>query len=197
MVGDAEVPDAAAAHEVGHGVNDLLQRRRMVFLVQIKDVDGLDAEPAEAGLHRDEGVAARQPSGVRPVAGGVGELGRQHPPIALRLDRAPGDALALAAGVDVGGVDEVDAALSRAVDDARGVGLGGGAAEHHGAEAKRRYPQPRAAERAVVDRPGHGVLRDGSGSWRAGPVADREGGPYSAAPGRLQCPARCRTPHWE
>ena len=57
--------------------------------------------------------------------------------VAAALESFADDLLGLALGVDVGGVDEVDAGVERAVDDADGlvvVGVAPGA-EHHRAEA--------------------------------------------------------------
>jgi hypothetical protein len=74
-------------------------------------------------------------------------------------NRLADDLLGLAGGVDVGAVDEVDAGLESAVDDADRVVVVGVApsAEHHRAEAELRDLDAGASERAVVHRSG---LRD-------------------------------------
>ena len=66
------------------------------------------------------------------------ELGGQHDVVAAALERLADDLLRLAGRVDVGGVDEVDAGVQRAVDDADRVVVVGVApgAEHHRAEAE-------------------------------------------------------------
>ena len=138
VVGDAEMADLALPHEVGHGMDDLAQRRAVILLVEVQNVDGVHPEALEAGLDGGEGVAAGQTKSVGAGAGGIGELGGQDPPVAVGGDGAANDFLRRALVIDVRRVDEVDALVSRAVDDEprrRFVGL---LAEHHGAQAERR-----------------------------------------------------------
>ena len=148
-VGDAEMADLAGPHEVRHGAHRLLQRRRVVLLVQIEDVDRLHAQAAQAGLGGQDAVAARQAAVVGALPRRIGELGGQHPPLALAADQAAGDLLGTAVIVDIRRVDEVDPGLPRTGCDAPGDVLLGGAAEHHGAEAERRHLQAAAAEPAI------------------------------------------------
>jgi hypothetical protein len=80
------------------------------------------------------------------------ELGGEHDPVAAALERLADDLLRLAAGVDVGGVDDVDARVERAVDDPDRllvVGVAPGA-EHHGAEGEGADLDAGAAEGAVA-----------------------------------------------
>src|SRR3954452_21249929 len=65
---------------------------------------------------------------------------------------SPPDLLGHAAGVDVGGVDEVDPGVQRTVDDADGVGavVVAPGAEHHRTEAHRADLDAGAAERSVL-----------------------------------------------
>ena len=93
---------------------------------------------------------------VRVVVHRHGHLRRQHDVVAAALERLADDLLGLAGGVDVGGVDEVDPGVQRAVDDADRVVVVGVApgAEHHRAEAELRDLDAGASERAVV----HGVV---------------------------------------
>ena len=67
-------------------------------------------------------------------------LGRQDDLVtpAVLLERLADDALALARVLHVGGVDEVDAAVDRGVDDADRILFGCRAAEIHGSETNRR-----------------------------------------------------------
>ena len=66
----------------------------------------------------------------------LADLGREDPAVASGRDRGADDRLRRALGVDVGGVDEIDAGVERRVDDAlRGRGVGA-VAEHHRAEAE-------------------------------------------------------------
>ena len=112
------MPQLAGADQVGERPHRFLQRRGMVFLVEIHDVDGLDAEALEAGFGGALDVPARGADAVGADAGGVGELGGQHPPVPVRADGAADDFLALAAIVGVGGVDEIDALVAGGIGDA-------------------------------------------------------------------------------
>ena len=107
----------------------------------------------------------RQPTGVRPAVARVVHLGRDHrafpPAVALReppADDRLGEPATVA--VHVGGVEEVDAEVERAVHDPVAFGLLGlhaGLAAHaevHGAEAQRADAEAGAAEQSVV----HGRL---------------------------------------
>lgn len=55
------------------------------------------------------------------VVEGPADLGGQHDVVAAAIERLADDLLGLAGGVDVGGVDEVDAGVEGGVDDADGV----------------------------------------------------------------------------
>ena len=97
-------------------------------------------QPAQAVLDLPDDPAARVAELVRVVAHRAVHLRGEHdvvaPPARQRL---PDDLLGLPARVDVGGVDEVDARVERAVDDPDAlvvVGLSPGS-EHHRAEAQR------------------------------------------------------------
>ena len=66
------------------------------------------------------------------------DLGGQHHVVAPPAQCLPDDLLRLAAGVNVGGVDDVDPRVERGVDDARAGDTVGVAerAEHHRAQTK-------------------------------------------------------------
>ena len=110
-------------------------------------------------LDRRHDPAARAAAAVGVLAHRHEELGRQDDVVAAALERLADDLLGLAGGVDVGGVDEVDAGVERGVDDADRVVVVGVApgAEHHRAEAELRDLDAGASERAVVHGSG---LRD-------------------------------------
>jgi hypothetical protein len=76
----------------------------------------------------------------------------QHDVVAAAFERLADDLFGLTGGIDVGGVDEVDPGVQRAVDDADRVVVVGVApgAEHHRAEAELRDLDAGAPERAVV-----------------------------------------------
>ncbi len=95
------------------------------------------AEAAQAVLDGAHDPAARAASMVALVAHLVEELGGEHDVVAPALERPADDLLALAAAVDVGGVDEVDAGIERAVDHAHALVVVAVAhlPEHHRPEA--------------------------------------------------------------
>ena len=71
-------------------------------------------------------VAARRAAHVRARAGLAEDLGRDDDALARHLQvlqRLADDLFGAAVGVDVGGVDEVDAGIERAADDALGFVL--------------------------------------------------------------------------
>jgi hypothetical protein len=106
--------------------------------VDLVEVDPVGAEPPQRVLDRPDDPAPRAAAAVRVLAHRHEELGREHDVVAPALERLADDLLRLAGGVDVGGVDEVDAGAERAVDDADRVIVIGVApgAEHHRAEAE-------------------------------------------------------------
>src|SRR5439155_2404042 len=136
------------------------------------------AEPAQGVLDRLDDPAPRgaAPVGVAVVADRHGELGGGNPVVAAAFERLADDLFGLAGGVDVGGVDEVDAGVERGVDDADRlvvVGLAPGA-EHHGAEAQLADRDAGASQRTVVHggsfgaTRGFGLRRASMPNWRAG-----------------------------
>lgn len=150
VVGHAEIAHLALADQVAHGADRLLERRRVVLLVQIVDVDVAGAEPLQAGL---DGAHDPMPgrAGAVGVRGAlVGELGGDHPGVAVAGDGAADDPLGLAAGVGVGGVDEVHARVARLADDAQRGGLVGRSAKIHGAEAERGHAQTAPSQIAIL-----------------------------------------------
>ena len=116
----------------------------------------------------------------------VAALGGEDPVPPVRLDRRPDDALGRALGVDVGGVDEVDAGLVRGRDDARRRRGVGAVAEHHGAEAERRNHEAAVAKWDVV----HAAIIIAAPRFRSSPA-----GPHSherAVRGRRPAQGRYR-----
>jgi hypothetical protein len=111
------------------------------------------AEAAQAGLAAGDDMVAGKPGVVRPPAHRHPDLGgQQHLVPAAREDLAD-DLLGQAAGVDVGGVDEVDPGLQAHVDLPSGLvhagrpdaGEPAAAAERHRAHGEHGDPQARTA----------------------------------------------------
>jgi hypothetical protein len=103
-----------------------------------------------------EDPAPRRTAAVRAVAHRAPELRRQDDLVATAAGEClADDLLRLALRVDVGGIDEIDPGVERAVDDAHGIVVVGVApcAEHHRAEAQLRDLHAGASEWAVF----HGV----------------------------------------
>ena len=147
--GGADRADLAAAHQVGQrgqGLVDVGVRVRAVHLVQV-DVVGLQA--AQAVLHLADDPAARVAAHVGVLAHRAVRLGGQHHLVAAAAQGLADDLLRLPRRVHVRGVDEVDAAVQRGVDDPDAVLVIGVAprAEHHRAEAVRAHLDPGTAER--------------------------------------------------
>ena len=131
---------------------------RPVDLVQVDHVGFQACERIVAGLHevgrRHIGLAAAHPvhAARRP-----GDLARQHDALARAgtglepvAEKTFGGTVGLAPRrhrVHLGGVDEIDAAFERAVENAKRGGFVDLFAESHGAQANRRHAQFAAAER--------------------------------------------------
>jgi hypothetical protein len=127
--------------------------------MDLVEVDVVEPEPSERCVDRREDVLAAQPRAV---------LAGHRAPVHLRREdvllarpeepaqNAPRDHLALALVVDVGRVEEDDAALDRPAHDRLGLVLADrppalrARAEAHHSEADARDAQPRSAEVHVV-----------------------------------------------
>ena len=111
----AEVADLALVHEVAQRAERLVDVGVLVGPVDLVEVDVVGAQPPQAVLALLEDPAAGPAVHVRVLAHRPHELGREHDAVAPVRDRLADDLLGLAGGVDVGGVDEVDAGFERAV----------------------------------------------------------------------------------
>jgi hypothetical protein len=117
---EAEVADLALLHELGHRADGLLDRRVGIDAVLVVEVDVVQAETLQRALAGPLDVLGAAVDAAALSIVGVAddpELRREHDLIAAIGDRAPDEALVGVRAVDVGGVEEVDAELERAVDD--------------------------------------------------------------------------------
>jgi hypothetical protein len=108
--------------------------------VDLVEVDPVGPEPAQRVLDLADDPATRVAALVGIVAHVAVNLRREHDVVAPPAGESlADDLLRLAARVDVGGVDEVDAGVERAVDDPDRVVVirVAPAAEHHRAQAER------------------------------------------------------------
>ena len=141
-------------------VQRLLQRRHAVPLVDLVEVDVVDAEPAQARLARRDQVEAGETRVVRPVAHRHAGLGRQHHALPPALQRLAEDLLGQAARVDVGGVDQVDPGVDAPIDLPPGLLDAGGAdrgepvaaAERHRAQPEHRHPEAGRSQLPILHR---------------------------------------------
>jgi hypothetical protein len=86
--------------------------------VHLVEVDPIGSQAPQRVLDLGDYPAARAAAHVGVVAHRHEELGGEHDVVAASLERLADDLLRLAGRVDIGGVDEVDAGVERAVDDA-------------------------------------------------------------------------------
>ena len=139
--GHADMADRAPLHVALDRAQALLQRRIGVDTVQVVEVDRLSAERAQALL--DLRLERRR---TRPA---IAALGRDEHVLGDALERLPDRALALAAGVEVGGVDVANARGDRLTHEGHMVGREAVGAEpdardlEAGERERRHLPQAR------------------------------------------------------
>lgn len=117
VVGDAEIAHLARADQVTHRAHRLFQRSRVIFLVQIVDVDVIGAEPLQALVGRLQHPTPRQPAAIGIVAHGIGEFCREHPGVAIAGDGAADNFFGSTFRIGIRRVDEVDPGAVRLADD--------------------------------------------------------------------------------
>src|SRR5437867_669370 len=117
-LGEAEPAHLARAHEVGHRTHGVLDRGARVHPVLVVEVDRLDAEALQAPVACGAHVLRPPVDGAHPrvVAAHDAELGGDDDLVAPAADPAPDELLVGVGAVHVGGVEEVDAEVERAVD---------------------------------------------------------------------------------
>jgi hypothetical protein len=180
-LGEPDVAHLARSDELSHRAHGLLDRRLEVDAVLIVEVDVVDAEPLERRLARLVDVLAvaldPAPRGIVGVADDP-ELRRQLHLVAAAGDRAADEHLVRERAVHVGGVEEGDAELERAVDRrdrlvlvARPVEIG----HPHAAEADPRDLEALCAERDSPhpESSGYIIRRAACRAWRSAPASPR------------------------
>jgi hypothetical protein len=144
-----EVTDLARLDEQVQGAQRLLERGLAVPLVHLVQVDVIGAQAAQAGLAAGDDVVKGQAGVVRAVAHGHPDLGGEQQLVPAAPQDLAHDLLGLAAGVDVGGVDEVDPGVQAHVHLPAGLLHVGradvleipAAAERHRAHCEHGHPQ--------------------------------------------------------
>ncbi len=147
---DADRADLALVLQPAELAHRLLDRDARIDPVQIVEVDVLEPEPLQAGLHRLAGAHRRRIRAAPVLA--VGELaGDDHPvpPIGHRLAE---QGLIVARPIAGGGVQEGDAQFDGPVDDADGFRIIRGPVDPREAHAS----QPEAADGEGAEL-GHGL----------------------------------------
>jgi|SRR5580704_22928 hypothetical protein len=119
-VGARDVTDFAAFDESVERLKSFFDGRERVEAVHVVDVDVVDAEAAEAVFAGLNQMMARGAEVVRAVAYAEGGFRGNENAIAFAGDGFAEDFFGEALGIDVGGVEEVDAGVEADVDKARG-----------------------------------------------------------------------------
>ncbi len=151
----------AGADQVVEGAHHLFRRRHLIPGMQQVKIDVVGAEALERALHRAQHVLALVAAAVRigPAAGGgivESELGGDDHAVARGglADELAEHALAVAAGVAVGGVEEIAAGFEVAVENRPRLFFfrtpAPVSAEGHGAQGQAGYAQAAAAQGVVV-----------------------------------------------
>ncbi len=162
QIAQADVANLAGAHAVIESVEGFFERRERVAAVNLVQVDVILLQPFQAGIHAFHDVRAREADLVVARTHAEQHLGGEHIGVAWQCEHAQciaGDDLGASVGVEVRGVDEVDAAVERGLDEIGDVVLRNAgdrgphafaAAEGHGAEAHFRNDEARFAELAIT-----------------------------------------------
>jgi hypothetical protein len=125
-------------HEVAQRPQRLVDVGVRLGAVDLVEVDPIGLQPPQRVLDLGDDPAPRVAAAVGSVAHREMHLGREHDVVAAPPQRPADDLLGLTGRIDIGGVDEVDARVERAVDDADAlvvIRVAPGT-EHHRAEAQ-------------------------------------------------------------
>jgi hypothetical protein len=144
----------------------LLDRSQEIVAMNLVQIDMVGLQPAQTRLDRVHDVAAGGPDVIAARADTAVDLGRDHhmlPRDLQVLQRLSEDLLALTLRIDIRGIEEIDPALDRCLDQLIGIRLANGAddfehssavPEGHRSEAQFRDQEARIAEGCVF----HGVF---------------------------------------
>ena len=154
VVAEPDVTDLALTHEVVECPEGLLQRRAGIPAVHLVEIDVVGLQAFQARLDGPQHVHPCRAGPVEVVAHRQAELGGQDDLLPQALQGIPEQGLAFPAGVDVGGIDEVDAAVQCVLHHAGGRGLVQRAhlvpPERHGAQRDLAHDKPRFPQRPVL-----------------------------------------------
>src|SRR5690349_10995730 len=109
----ADVPHLARTDNVVEGAQRLVEGGHRVEAVNLVEIDPVGPEALQAALDGAHDVSAGEALLVRTRADLAAHLRGEHDVFAARAEGLAEDLLGLALGVDVSGVEEIDAALER------------------------------------------------------------------------------------
>ena len=144
------VEDLAVAHEIVERPQHLLERRLMVDMMDVVEVEVVGLQPLQRAFDLLLDVQSRHTGIVGPPAHRIEELGGDDGVLALTLQRDTQHRFRGAADIGIGRVEEVHARIERGVHHLRRTLLVGAIAEGHRAQADLGDFQAGTAEVAVV-----------------------------------------------
>ena len=158
-VGHADVANLARPDEHVECGEGLLNRRRRVPLVRLIEVDVVGLQSPQAALASANDPTAGQTFGVAGTIHPAATLGRQDDRVAHRgataqpaTDDLLGRALGAHRRIDVGGVDQVSAAIDVGVQDLHRRALRSFLPEGHRPERELRYKHTGSTQQALAHR---------------------------------------------
>lgn len=119
----ADIANLALAYDMVERVQRLFKRRERVGAVDEVEVDPIGCEPRQAFIDTEEDVTARQADAAYFWCCPQPDLAGDDDPIAAASEQSPQDPLAGAIAIIVGGIDDVDTLVDRAVEHSCGVSL--------------------------------------------------------------------------
>ena len=155
----AQIASLAGPDDIVQRLHRLLDRGFGIPAMHLVEVDVIHLETPERGVDRREHVLAREAATVGAGRRRIEDLGRDHHLVARdqSAQHPPGDDLARATRIHVGGVEERDAALERATHDrlrcplVEHPGSSRRVAEAHHPERDPRDLQPARPQSQLID----------------------------------------------
>ena len=143
-IGGADVADLARFHQRIERLHGFLKRRLTVPLMHLIEIDGLDAEAAQARLASRDQVLPRQALIVRAWTHGKARLGRHQQPVTSPFQGLPENFFGASLRIDIGRIHDIDPGIEAEVEltlgaaeiGRTGLGKKGFPAEGHGTEGK-------------------------------------------------------------